>query len=177
MKFEKHFFLVLIMIILIGISAASAADDLTSDVISTNTNQELILDETINEDASTGTNDDEPILDELISHFKDFSSDIIKNNIISTIPEAKETIMPLAIVNNNMANNEIVTKAFKSFKSLWLYEKTCTLPIYVKTLKDKGIAQIIDNFFIFSPKDNLPDCILFSIPPINRYTQIVIAIT
>ena len=62
MKFKQPFYLVLILLVLLSISAVSGADDSTSDVISTNTNQELILDETINEDASTGTNDDEPIL-------------------------------------------------------------------------------------------------------------------
>ena len=61
MKFKRYLALILLVCI-ISISAVSAADDAASDILSANDNQELIMEETIHEDVSTNTDDNEKII-------------------------------------------------------------------------------------------------------------------
>ena len=65
MKNQRYFYLALIFILcMISISAVSAATDSASDITSANVNQELILEESIDDDVSTSINeyDDELML-------------------------------------------------------------------------------------------------------------------
>lgn len=61
MKFKRYLALILLVCI-ISISTVSAADDAASDILSANDNQELIMEETIHEDVSTNTDDNEKII-------------------------------------------------------------------------------------------------------------------
>ena len=73
MNVKRYAYIALILLVILSVSAVSAADDQTNDIISADDNEELILDETIDEDVSSANNnyDDELILedndDELIS--------------------------------------------------------------------------------------------------------------
>ena len=75
MKFKRYLFLVLILLVLLGISAASAADDSTGDILSTHDNQEIILEESISEDALNENNDEELILEENTNSSLDSAED------------------------------------------------------------------------------------------------------
>ena len=77
MKFKRYLFLVLILLVLIGISAASAADESTGDILSTHDNQEIILEESISEDALNDNNDEELILEENTDSSLDSADDEI----------------------------------------------------------------------------------------------------
>ena len=64
MNIKRYIFLVLIFLVLISLSAVSAADDDVSDIISANENEEIILDETIDEDVSSVNDNEEIILED-----------------------------------------------------------------------------------------------------------------
>ena len=66
MNIKKCTYIVLILLILLSISAVSATDDAANDIIGTNDNEELILDETIDDDVSSANNNDQFILEENI---------------------------------------------------------------------------------------------------------------
>ncbi len=61
---KNKIFIALIFIVLLSITAVNAADDATSDIISADDNEELILDENINSDVSSANENEELILEE-----------------------------------------------------------------------------------------------------------------
>ena len=118
MKNQRYFFLVLIFLLcIISISAVSAATDSASDITSANVNQELILEESIDDDVSTSINeyDDELILEENNANALDSKSNVETTNIdgknsqcgdneILTAPNAKNfTDLNRTINGNNNA--------------------------------------------------------------------------
>ena len=67
MKLQKYIYILLILLFcMISISAVSAADETANDVISTDTNDNIILDETINEDVSNANDNNDEIISEEI---------------------------------------------------------------------------------------------------------------
>ena len=61
MKIQRYVYMALIFLVLISVSAVSAAEDTANDIISADDNQELIL-EDIQEDVSTSTNNDDELI-------------------------------------------------------------------------------------------------------------------
>ena len=86
MKLQKYMHIILILLIcMISISAVSAAEDTANDIISTDTNDNIILDETIEEDVSINDdNDDKATLKEgetsTEGYFIDLYNDINGNS-------------------------------------------------------------------------------------------------
>ena len=64
MNKRKLFFVLIFLVCLLSISAASAADDASNDAISTDINDDLILEENINEVDVSSSSHEEPSLDE-----------------------------------------------------------------------------------------------------------------
>ncbi|ADC46190.1 adhesin-like protein [Methanobrevibacter ruminantium M1] len=63
MKIQRGIYIILTLLVLFSLSAASAADDLTDDIISADENEELILDETVIDDVSNANdNYDEELI-------------------------------------------------------------------------------------------------------------------
>ncbi len=63
MKIQRGIHIILILLVLFSISAASAADDISDDIIIADENEELILDETVNDDVSNANdNYDEELI-------------------------------------------------------------------------------------------------------------------
>lgn len=62
MNIKGYLYILLIFLVLISASAVSAADEQTSDIISADDDNELILDEIIMDDVSTSDNDNEDII-------------------------------------------------------------------------------------------------------------------
>lgn len=121
MKNKKYLFLILIFLVsILSISAVSAADTPTSDIISDDGNQNLNLEENIQEDISTNNDNGEVILE------KDVSADDDNNNELAsdrkTVDSAKE-------------NKKIKTKTTKQNKK----EKT----VSKKSSKNKATFKTI----------------------------------
>ncbi len=65
MNIKRYLYILLIFLVLVSLSAVSAADDNANGIISVDDNDELILDEAIDDDVSSANNnyDEELILE------------------------------------------------------------------------------------------------------------------
>ena len=139
MKNQRYFYLALIFILcMISISAVSAATDSASDITSANVNQELILEESIDDDVSTSINeyDDELILEENNANALDSESNVETTNInsqsgnneILTAPNAKNFTELNRTINGNN-NATIYLNDDYTFDSSYDYELICGIEI------------------------------------------------
>ena len=104
MNIKRYMHIVLILLILLSISAVSATDDAANDIIGTNDNEELILDETIDDDVSSANNNDQVILEENIANVDaPLSNTISEEDSIVITDSASNNIQTNA--NENQAQN------------------------------------------------------------------------
>ena len=123
---------------MISISAVSAAADSANDIVSANDNQEIILEESIDDDVSTSINeyDDELILEENNANALDSESNVETTNInsqsgnneILTAPNAKNFTELNRTINGNN-NATIYLNDDYTFDSSYDYELICGIEI------------------------------------------------
>ena len=141
MKFKRYLFLVLILLVLLGISAASAADESTGDILSTHDNQEIILGESISEDALNDNNDEELILEE--------NNDLVLDSAEDEIPRLNEgettpgTFTDLQNLIDTSETGEITLSRNYTYNNDTDYERQQGI-IINRTVSINGNGAVID---------------------------------
>ena len=118
MNIKRYMHIVLILLILLSISAVSAVDDATNDIIGTNDNEELILDETIDDDVSSANNNDQVILEENIANVDAPLSNTISEEDSTAITDSASNNIQTNANENQAQNNKNVEEKDSSAKNI-----------------------------------------------------------
>ena len=118
MNIKRYMHIVLILLILLSISAVSAVDDATNDIIGTNDNEELILDETIDDDVSSANNNDQVNLEENIGNVDAPLSNTISEEDSTVITDRASNNIQTNANENQAQNNNNVEEKDPSAKSI-----------------------------------------------------------
>ncbi len=107
MNIKRYLYILLIFLVLVSLSAVSAADDNANGIISVDDNDELILDEAIDDDVSSANNnyDEELILetpaDDLIGSENDATP--LKEGATGSFSDLNK------LINEDFSSNDTIT--------------------------------------------------------------------